>query len=131
MDLSGRPIVITGGGTGIGAATARACAAAGMPVLIAGRRVEPLKETAVQVKAAGGRCEHMQVDVTDPTHAATLLDAAEAAFGFPWAVFANAGRGLDRAGHRTSDAELRDIFEVNFFASCRLLNEAANRMLRR
>ena len=129
MDLAGRPIVITGGGTGIGAAAAQACAAAGMPVCIAGRRAEPLQRIVAAIKDAGGQCIGMPLDVTDADHAAMLLDAATEAFGPPWAVFANAGRGLDRLAHRTTEAELRELFEVNFFATCRLLNIAADRML--
>lgn len=129
MELAGSSIVITGGGTGIGAATARACAAAGMSVLIAGRRAQPLERVAADIKAGGGTCLGMTLDVTDDEHAVRLLDAAEAAFGSVHAVFANAGRGLDQAGHRTSMEALQSIFEINFFASQRLLAEAANRWL--
>lgn len=121
--------MITGGGTGIGAATAQACAACDMPVVIAGRREAPLERTVGTIEQAGGRCLGMPLDVTDPEHATQLLDVATEAFGPPHAVFANAGRGFDRPAHRTDDADLRDIFEVNFFSTCRLLNEAAARML--
>ena len=54
---------------------------------------------------------------------ARLLDAAaEAELGTPWAVFANAGRGLSRTSDtkRSPDAEMVAIFEVNFFATHRL-----------
>ncbi len=129
VDVTGRPIVITGGGTGIGAATARACAAAGMPVFLAGRRQEPLTRTRDAIASAGGRADALQTDVTDAAHAIELLDAASAAFGQPWAVFSNAGRGLDRPAHTTTDEEMRSIFEVNFFASQALLGEAARRMV--
>jgi short-subunit dehydrogenase len=129
MDVTGRPIVITGGGTGIGAATARACAAAGMPVFLAGRREAPLVQTRDDILAGGGRAEVLQTDVTDTAHALQLLEAATNAFGPPWAVFSNAGRGLDRPAHRTTDEEMRSIFEVNFFASQALLGEAARRMV--
>ncbi len=130
VDVTDRPIVITGGGTGIGAATARSCAAAGMPVFLAGRRLDPLCHTRDAIAAAGGRASVLQVDVTDAAHAITLLDAACEAFGSPWAVFSNAGRGLDRPAHTTSDEEMRSIFEVNFFGSQSLLREAAKRMLK-
>jgi short-subunit dehydrogenase len=120
MELAGLSIVITGGGTGIGAATAKACATAGMSVLIAGRRSEPLEQVAAAIEDSGGICSTLALDVTD---------AAQSAFGSVYAVFANAGYGLDRLGHRTSMDELRSIFEVNFFATQRLLAEAAGRWL--
>lgn len=127
VHLEGRPIVITGGGTGIGAATAIACNAARMPVVIAGRRLEPLQNICNQLD----RGLIVQVDVTDPDHVPTLLDSAEEAFGPPWAVLANAGHGLDRTAHGTSEAAMREIFEVNFFSTHLLLQEAARRMIAR
>lgn len=125
VQLDGRPIVITGGGTGIGAATAIACSAAGMPVVLAGRRIEPLQNVCEQLD----RGTAVQVDVTSGGHASELLDAAEQAYGPPWAVLANAGRGLDRTAHVTTNCELRALFEVNFFATHLLLSEAAKRMI--
>jgi len=129
MELAGLSIVITGGGTGIGAATAKACAAAGMSVLIAGRRPEPLEQVAAAIEHSGGVCSTLELDVTDADHAQRLLDVAQSAFGSVHAVFANAGYGLDQPGHRTSMDELQSIFEVNFFATQRLLAEAARRWL--
>ena len=131
VQLDGKPIVITGGGTGIGAATAKICAAAGMPVVLAGRRTEPLEATKASIEAAGGCAHIVSTDVTQGNHATEILDAGESVFGPAWAVFANAGRGLDRAGHTTTEEELRSIFEVNFFATHILLTEAAERMLGR
>jgi short-subunit dehydrogenase len=131
VQLEGRPIVITGGGTGIGAAVAVACATAGMPVTIAGRRLEPLKQTRDAVLEVGGQVQILQLDVTDPDHVGILLDTAEETFGPSWAVLANAGRGLLRSGHGTSDSEMHAIFDVNFHATHALLRESANRMLAR
>ncbi len=129
IDLHQRPIVITGGGSGIGAATAVACAAAGMPVVLAGRRLETLESVRTRIEADGGHAAVISLDVTDIAHAARVLDFATEQFGVPWAVFANAGRGLDRPAHRTTDEEMRAIFEVNYFAAHRLLSQAAARMI--
>ncbi len=129
IELAGRPIIITGGGSGIGAATASACAKAGMPVLIAGRRAEPLQRTAASIESTGGTCATLTVDVTDTGHEDELLAAADASIGPPWAVFANAGRGLDRPAHATDDDEMRSLFDVNFFATHRLLRAAAGRLM--
>lgn len=127
--LKDRPIIITGGGTGIGAATALACARQGMPVLLAGRREAPLANVQSQITEAGGHAAIATVDVTDEHHAEMLLDMTTSNFGPAWAVFANAGRGLDRPGHRTADDEMRAIFEVNFFSAHRLMSAAAHHMI--
>ena len=52
--IEGRRILVTGGGTGIGAATARACAEAGMKVLVSGRRSEPLQRVVDEIVGRGG-----------------------------------------------------------------------------
>lgn len=132
VDLAGKPIVITGASSGIGAATAEACAAAGMPVLLVARREDRLRGVAGAIRAAGGRAEIFAADVGEEASARASLDAAEAAFGPVYAVFANAGYGEEaRLTHEMPDAAVRRMFEVNFFASLALVREAAARMLAR
>ena len=64
MDLSGRVAIVTGGGTGIGAATARLLALHGADVAIASRTVEELERTAAGIHAATGRrCLPVPTDV--------------------------------------------------------------------
>lgn len=55
LDLSGRVALVTGGGTGIGAATAMLLAQHGADVAIAARTVADLERTAAEVEAASGR----------------------------------------------------------------------------
>src|SRR5919106_1075097 len=64
FDLTGRVAVVTGGGTGIGAATARLLAQHGADVAIAARTVEDLERTAAAVEGATGRrCLPVPTDV--------------------------------------------------------------------
>ncbi len=64
LDLTGRVAVVTGGGTGIGAATARLLAAHGADVAIAARTVADLEQTADQIRTATGRhCLTVPTDV--------------------------------------------------------------------
>ncbi|GAA2676366.1 SDR family oxidoreductase [Streptomyces aculeolatus] len=75
--LHGRAVVITGGGTGIGRATARLFAAAGAEVLVVGRTAERLAETA----ASHPRIRTCVADVAEPDAPADVVAAALEAFG--------------------------------------------------
>ena len=128
-NLQGKVAVITGGSSGIGAATARALAAEGMDLVLAARRADRLTAVAQAIRAMGRRVETVEIDVAAPNASNALLDAAERAFGRFDVVFANAGYGMERAHHDTPEADLRHMFEVNFFASTDLITQAARRLI--
>jgi short-subunit dehydrogenase len=128
-DLRGKTIVITGASSGIGAATALACARAGMNVVLNARRADKLGAVADSVQQAGVEAESVVGDVTDAGISQRMLEAAHDRFGRFDAVFANAGYGFDLAAHKVSDEKLREIFDVNFFAAMDLLNAAVSRLL--
>jgi meso-butanediol dehydrogenase/(S,S)-butanediol dehydrogenase/diacetyl reductase len=71
--LAQRTAVVTGGGTGIGAAMATLFAAEGAHVVICGRRTQPLEETARGISSAGGKATVRVCDVTDEAAVDGLL----------------------------------------------------------
>jgi len=73
--------VITGGGTGLGKATALRFAALGASVLIAGRREEKLKETASEIAATGAAVEIFPLDIRDAAKVQSMMDHAVERFG--------------------------------------------------
>ena len=85
-----RIALITGAGTGIGRAAARALAADGFTLVLAGRRVELLEDAAAELGAG-----HVAVvaDVTDPASVDALFALIEERFGRIDLVFNNAGIG--------------------------------------
>jgi NAD(P)-dependent dehydrogenase (short-subunit alcohol dehydrogenase family) len=86
-----RAALVTGGGTGIGAAIARRLAADGYDVCITGRRPEPLEEVAADIGALA-----VPGDTGDPGDAQAAVAAAKEAFGRLDVLVCNAGIG--RAG---------------------------------
>jgi len=69
VTLAGRTALVTGGGSGLGAAIARALHAGGAAVVVAGRRVEPLRALCAEL---GARAEWGTCDVADPDSVAAL-----------------------------------------------------------
>ncbi len=136
IDLRGKPIVITGASSGIGRATAIACARAGMAVAVGARRVDRLHSVVDEIKAMGargegsGRAIAVACDVDVAAQCVELLKQATLAFGPVYAVFANAGYGVERAIHEMSDAELRAIFETNVWGTLNIVRPAVEEMLR-
>ena len=96
MNLSGRTIAITGASSGIGRATAFACANAGMNVIVAARREDELKSVVDSIRSTGGRAAYVVMDVSNPHDNARLIEAALDHFGSIYSVFANAGYGIER-----------------------------------
>jgi NAD(P)-dependent dehydrogenase (short-subunit alcohol dehydrogenase family) len=84
-----RVAIVTGGGTGIGAAVARRLVRDGYGVVLSGRRPGPLRELASELE----RALAVPGDVGDPAHAEELADAARGAFGGLDALVLNAGVG--------------------------------------
>ena len=128
-DLTGEPIVITGASSGIGAATAVACAQAGMPVALGARRVEALERVAARVREAGGRVTILQTDVNDADQCRALVERCVDEFGSVYSVFANAGYGFEGAFHETPDDNFRAMFETNFWGSVYVIRPALEHML--
>jgi NAD(P)-dependent dehydrogenase (short-subunit alcohol dehydrogenase family) len=89
--LSGRPAIVTGGGSGIGQACAIRFAAEGAPVLVTGRTAHRLEETVSRIRDAGGTAIHEVGDAGDPAHVQAAIDRCVAEFGGLRIFFANAG----------------------------------------
>jgi NAD(P)-dependent dehydrogenase (short-subunit alcohol dehydrogenase family) len=85
--------LVTGGGVGIGKATALKLAAAGWHVAVTGRRLEPLVATAREIEAKGRRALAFACDIGDPAQVRALFDEVQAVFGRLDLLFNNAGIG--------------------------------------
>ncbi|HRP66481.1 MAG TPA: SDR family NAD(P)-dependent oxidoreductase, partial [Thauera sp.] len=74
--MQGKVAFVTGGGSGIGAATAQRLAQEGATVVVCGRRREPLDEVVAGIVAAGGKAEAVVADVSDEAGFTAALEAA-------------------------------------------------------
>jgi NAD(P)-dependent dehydrogenase (short-subunit alcohol dehydrogenase family) len=104
LSLSGRHALVTGAGSGIGAAIATTLAAAGASLSLAGRRRGPLEQVASTIGAAQSQVLD-SFDVTDPAAIERGLSAARGKFG-PIDILVNNAGEAPSAPFDKTDAEL-------------------------
>jgi NAD(P)-dependent dehydrogenase (short-subunit alcohol dehydrogenase family) len=107
-------VLVTGAGTGIGRATACRFAQEGATVVVAGRRLEPLRETVSLIESDGGKAEAFQVDVTSEDDVARLVDTIVIRNGALDAACNNAGiPGSGQLSHGYDLDQFRRIVDTN------------------
>ncbi|MFG2848315.1 SDR family NAD(P)-dependent oxidoreductase, partial [Kitasatospora sp. NPDC048296] len=103
-----RVVIVTGGGTGIGAATARLLRAAGHHVVVSGRRPDPLRRVAEE----SGALAH-PADIGDPDAVRGLVDATMAAYGRLDGLVLNAGTGRSGGVGDLSIEDWEAVIRIN------------------
>lgn len=101
--------IITGGGTGIGAAIAMRLAALGWRVIVGGRTLANLQQVVAAIRAAGGHAEAVVCDVTVASEVQALVDAAGPTLD---ALIHSAGIGHCLTLDEIDEAEFRRTLEV-------------------
>ncbi|MEU4269136.1 SDR family oxidoreductase [Streptomyces sp. NPDC026092] len=119
-----RVYLVTGGGTGIGAATARLLSAAGHHVVVSGRRPEPLHLVAEETGALA-----VPSDIGDPEAVRALVDAAVAAHGRLDGVVLNAGIGRGGGVGEVSLDDWDAVLRTNLTGPFHLLRAALPHLL--
>ena len=93
MASNGKVALITGGGSGIGKASALALAREGFAIVVAGRRPEPLQAVVGEIEALQVKALGVPTDVSDPASVEALFAKTKATFGRLDVLFNNAGFG--------------------------------------
>jgi NAD(P)-dependent dehydrogenase (short-subunit alcohol dehydrogenase family) len=128
--FAGRGVIVTGGGRGIGQATARAFAAEGADVLVLGRTVADLEDTVAQITADGGQAWLLPCDVTDEAQ----VDEAVAHAAGRWdridVLVNNAGIDDDTPFLEIDRARWRAVVDTNL-TGVFLMSQAVARQMAR
>ena len=114
-------VVITGGGSGIGEATARYLAAQGAKVTICGRREDRIKTVAKEI---GSNCAWVTADVTISADRQKLIDAAIAHAGRIDALISNAGNMERKPVEEWTEERLLQVFNDNVISGMMLTQVA-------
>ncbi len=128
MQIEGQAALVTGGGSGLGAAVARELARQGAKVAVLDVNDAGAKAVAEEIGGLGLRC-----DITDTASVTAALDAAEAAHGAPRIVMNIAGIGtakrvLARDGSPNPLEDFERVIRVNLLGSYNVLRLAAARI---
>jgi clavulanate-9-aldehyde reducatase len=115
VDLSSRVVAVTGASSGIGEATALACARAGAAVALAARRAERIEELAQQITQEGGRAIAVPTDVGDEQQARAFVEQAHAELGRLDVLINNAGVMLLGPIEDAPTDEWRQMIHANVF----------------
>jgi NAD(P)-dependent dehydrogenase (short-subunit alcohol dehydrogenase family) len=118
--------LVTGAGSGIGRAVSLALAGAGFSLVLAGRRMERLREVA---REGGDGCTPIAADVTDESQVKTLFDAIQSRFGRLDLLFNNAGTAAPPTAFQDIPAaQWRSLIDTNLTGAF-LCAQAAYRMM--
>jgi 3-oxoacyl-[acyl-carrier protein] reductase len=127
--LSGKSAIVTGAGSGIGAAIAERLAADGVRVLVADLRAERAEATVKTIIAAGGRAEAYAMDVREREDAANAVRQAVAHFGRLDILVCNAGL-MDREPFLEMTDDLwRRVIDTNLYGTFICAQAAARQMV--
>lgn len=122
--LDQQTIVITGGSSGIGLATARLAAERGANVVIIARNEDGLEHAAERIRANGGRCDTIQADVSSRTEIKAAVAAVIGRHGGFDTWVSNAGVAVYGKLEDISDADHRQVFDVNYWGTVHCATEA-------
>ncbi len=126
---AGRVALVTGGGTGIGRATALALGRSGAAVVVAGRRPEPLARVCEELERAGARCLARPTDIREEDQAQALVEETLARFERVDVLVNNAGGQFSAPAEEISPAGWRAVQRLSLDAAWQLTRLVALRSM--
>jgi citronellol/citronellal dehydrogenase len=125
--LDGQVVVVTGGGSGLGRATAIELTACGARTVVAGRRLEPLEETVALCE--GGLCEPVVCDIREEEQVAALVDGALARHGRIDTLVNNAGGQYMSPAEDLTPKGFSTVVQLNFVGTWLMTHAVATRAM--
>jgi len=128
-DLTGQVALVTGTTSGLGRRFAIVLAKAGAKVALTGRRAERLDELAAEIRADGGECVPLTLDMTDTQSILSVVEAAEEALGPVTILVNNAGIPDAQRAHKMPIELIDAVFDTNLRGPYVLSCEVARRLI--
>ena len=127
--FAGTSVFVTGGGTGLGKATATEFARLGADIVVASRKAEHLEAGAEALGAFGTRVVTVACDIRDPEQIAAAFDAAEDAVGLPGVLVNNAAANFPVPAEDMSPNAWRTVVDITLNGTFFCAREFARRHL--
>lgn len=121
-NLSGKTVIVTGGGGGIGGATCRRFAEEGAKVAVFDMNLDAAQKVADEIKAAGGTAQAFKCDITDRAAVDAAVAGAEAALGPVAVLVNNAGWDVFKPFTKTVPAEWEKLIAINLTGALHMLH---------
>ena len=131
IDLAGRVALVTGASSGLGAQFARTLAKAGAGVVLAGRRIERLKDLRAEIEGAGGDAHVVALDVTDLDSIKAAVAHAETEMGTIDILVNNSGVSTTQKLTEVSADDYDFVMDTNVRGAFFVAQEVGKRMLAR
>jgi citronellol/citronellal dehydrogenase len=128
--FEGQTIVITGGGSGIGRATAHELASLGAHVVLAARKLERLEQVRGEIASAGGSASAYVCNIRDEAQVAALFDAVLAERSAIHGLFNNGGGQFLSPAEQISLKGWHAVVETNLTGTFLMCREAFTRAMR-
>ncbi|WP_239589882.1 SDR family oxidoreductase [Streptomyces aureoverticillatus] len=125
----GTVVLVTGGGSGLGLATAAEFARLGADLVIASRNEQRLKAARAELSALGGRVATAVCDIRDPDRVSAAFDAAESAYGLPAVLVNNAAANFPVPAEEMSPNAWRAVVDATLTGTFFMTREFARRHL--
>jgi len=124
MQSNGKVALVTGGGSGIGKASAVALAREGFAIVVAGRRPEPLQAVVQEVEGFGGKAFGVATDIGNPDSVRALFAKTKETFGRLDVLFNNAGFGAAASIEELPFERWKAVVDTNLTGSFLCTQEA-------
>ena len=129
FSLAGKTALVTGASGGLGAHFCRTLGKAGAAVVLAGRRIEPLRRLADELRESGVAAHPLSLDVTDPESVRAGFEQAQTLCGPIDIAICNAGITVTKDALALASSEWDQVLDVNLKGCWLVASEAARRLI--